>query len=326
MPQISIIIAMYNIEKYIAQCLNSCINQQGVALEEYEIIVVNDGATDNSLEVAEDVLAGISNARIVTRINGGLSEARNTGLNEAYGEYVWFVDGDDIIAPNAIAILLKNIRESHSDTYLCNYSLYDGNTILNTSHFSKEYSGMSGREIHNNHCCILPMMAWLSINRREFLLLNNLKFYPHILHEDFEFSIRAHHMANSIMIVDDALYLYRVDRAGSIMQQKQKDNSKSIKSYFTIIDSWRLFFYEQKEINTLFYKTICGSWASLLFRMIYGGEQDESTKALIKERWFNCILCLMKGTIKQKCMAVGILLTPNLLLKRFFGRKKTKFI
>lgn len=164
---------MYNIEKYIAQCLHSCIDQQGVAIKEYEIIVVNDGATDNSLEVAENVLAGISNARIVTRINGGLSEARNTGLNEAHGEYVWFVDGDDIITPNAIAILLKNIRESHSDTYLCNYSLYDGNTILNTSHFSKEYSGMSGREIHNNHCCILPMMAWLSINRREFLLLSN---------------------------------------------------------------------------------------------------------------------------------------------------------
>lgn len=60
--------------------------------------------------------------------------------------------------------------------------------------------------------------------------------------------------------------------------------------------------------------------------MIYGGEQDESTKALIKERWFNCILYLMKGNIKQKCMAVGILLIPNLVLNKFFGNKKIKFI
>ena len=95
MPKVSIIIAMYNIEEYIAYCINSCVNQIDVDPEDYEIIIVNDGATDRSLDVALDAIKGVSNARIITRQNGGLSAARNTGIENAKGKYLWFVDGDD---------------------------------------------------------------------------------------------------------------------------------------------------------------------------------------------------------------------------------------
>ena len=130
MPKVSIIIAMYNIQKYIAYCINSCVNQIGTNPEDYEIIIVNDGSTDNSLNVALDAIKGVSNARVVTRHNGGLSAARNTGLENAHGEYVWFVDGDDAIASNALSVLLFNIEKYVSDAYLINFSTFDGEKQL----------------------------------------------------------------------------------------------------------------------------------------------------------------------------------------------------
>ena len=114
MPKISIIIAMYNIEDYIAKCLTTCLTQEKVSSKDYEIIVVNDGSTDNSLGIATEILLNIPNARIITRENGGLSEARNTGLEYANGEYVWFIDGDDAISPKAVSTLLYNIDKKLS--------------------------------------------------------------------------------------------------------------------------------------------------------------------------------------------------------------------
>lgn len=326
MTKLSIVIAMYNIEEYIASCLQSCLNQEGVSPIDYEVIVVNDGATDNSLQVAEATLKGVSNARIVTRRNGGLSEARNTGLLESNGDYVWFVDGDDMIDKNAISNLLKYISQSKADIYLCNCSTYDGERILKSSHFPSDYSGMSGRQIHNEFRQILPMMAWLSICRRDFLIQNQLKFYPRILHEDLEFSIRAHHLAQSIVCVEEALYLYRVGRIGSIMQQNSRDNSKSIKSYFTILESWKAFFSAISEVNTPFYRDLCAIWASLFFRLMYSGKQDIPTKKQIKERYLNCVMLLLKGELRKKILGIGILLLPDFLLRKFLGNNEVVYI
>ena len=99
--KLSLIIPMYNVELYIEKCLNSCINQD-LSADEYEIIIVNDGSKDNSLSIAESIAQKHNNVRIITQTNGGLSSARNTGLINSRGEYIWFIDSDDWIEPNVL--------------------------------------------------------------------------------------------------------------------------------------------------------------------------------------------------------------------------------
>lgn len=110
--KLSIIVPMYNVEKYIQRCLFSIINNKGF-LENCELIVVNDGTKDNSESIARKIIEGLPNAQIIAQENRGLSAARNTGLSRAKGEYIWFIDSDDWIELNAIAVLLALIPQHY---------------------------------------------------------------------------------------------------------------------------------------------------------------------------------------------------------------------
>ena len=99
--KISLIVPVYNVEKYIEKCLLSCLKQD-IPQSDYEIIVVNDGSPDSSLAIAERIAAAATNIIIVSQKNGGLSAARNTGLKIAKGDYIWFIDSDDTIKENCL--------------------------------------------------------------------------------------------------------------------------------------------------------------------------------------------------------------------------------
>ena len=106
----SIIVPIYNIELYVDKCINSILNQ---TYSNFEIIAVNDGSTDNSIKVLESI--NDSRLSIFTKINGGLSSARNYGLKKATGDYIWFLDGDDYIENNSLEILEKIISKEQSE-------------------------------------------------------------------------------------------------------------------------------------------------------------------------------------------------------------------
>lgn len=105
-PKISVIIPVYNVEKYIRQCLESVINQ---TYKNLEIIIVNDGTKDNSMKIVEEYLSD-ERIKIINKENGGLSSARNRGMEEATGEYIYFLDSDDWIELNTIEILVENSK------------------------------------------------------------------------------------------------------------------------------------------------------------------------------------------------------------------------
>ena len=103
------------------------------------------------------------------------------------------------------------------------------------------------------------MMAWLTIYKADVLRSNAITFMPGIIHEDFEFSIRAHHVSSSIVFIKEVLYLYRVDREGSIMSQARKDNTKSLLSLVAIADSFKAFF---KDVDNAFLRRLYGICAA----------------------------------------------------------------
>lgn len=314
--KLTIIIAMYNIEKYIAECVKSCRDQEKVSTDDYEVIIVNDGSTDSSLNIANEEIKNSSNMRIVSRPNGGLSEARNTGLKEAQGEYIWFVDGDDKITPQSVFTIVSAISKSKCDAYIINFSTFEDKAIIDTSHFNNNFKIISGKEYHNHQLRILPMMAWLTIYKKNILQDNDLLFYPGILHEDKEFSIRAHHCCSSIAFIEQSLYHYRIARAESIMNETRKDNTKSLVSEIKIIDSFQHFF---KDEDTQFTRLVFGMCATSFFIRRYDNafSKNKTTKSLINSNKKKLYKIMWRSKQwKRRLLLTFIVIMPPFIIKR----------
>lgn len=204
----SIVVPVYNVEKYIKRCLDSIINQEGVSHSEYEIIVVDDGSPDNSGQIAEKLLKDIPNSKVIHQSNMGLSEARNNGFKVAKGEYVWFIDSDDWIEPNSLKTLLNYILLYNDvDVYMIkawmNYS--KGNKELQQDKFPFEDKGIqSGVDVFLTHSW--QTCAQFYIFRREFLVSECLRFMQGIYHEDNEFTPRMLCKSKSIIQLNEILY------------------------------------------------------------------------------------------------------------------------
>ena len=320
--KISIIIAMYNIESYIAECIESCINSTRVTELDYEIIIVNDGSSDKSEIIAKRYAERHNNLRIINKKNGGLSDARNTGLQHAKGRYIWFIDGDDKISPDAISTIIENINRYSCDAYIINFQTFNNNGIQETSHFKYYDIPLSGKELHCKNRYILPQMAWLSIYKRHFLLNYNLTFFKGIIHEDWEFSIRAHHLCSSILFINKPLYLYRLDNATSIIAQSLKDNTPSLIAYSKIIPSLDIFFKRLGEKNSWFSKYVLAICASNFFKLIYSESLhlNKETSLLLKRRWRYYRYMAESLSFKRIVFLIFIIITPKQVIKKFFLR------
>lgn len=233
MLKLSIIIPVYNVEPYLARCLDSCL-KQNIPADEYEIIVVNDGSTDHSVAIVESYIQRFPNVRLVNRDNGGLSAARNTGLKEAKGEYVWFVDSDDWIEPNVLKGLLDRAYRDKLDVLCFNLQL-----VFPNGHFEPYI--ISVKEIRCVYqgtdfiCKVgMPPAAWAALYRREYLQKHSLRFYEGILHEDQEFTPRAYCLAERIAFFDQVVYNYN-QREGGIMKSRQTE--RKCKDLLTVADS-----------------------------------------------------------------------------------------
>lgn len=134
--KLSLVIPMYNVELYIERCLNSCINQN-LSPNEYEIIVINDGSKDNSLSIVEKIVQKYTNIHVISQINGGLSSARNTGLKNARGKYIWFIDSDDWIEPNVLKTLYDAASQNDVDILRFAWNVVDEKIIYILIHLTQ---------------------------------------------------------------------------------------------------------------------------------------------------------------------------------------------
>lgn len=241
--KLSIIIPVYNVEQYVGKCIESCLNQD-LPKDEYEIIVVNDGSPDNSVQIVEQYIKPENNVRLVHRENGGLSAARNTGIREAKGDYIWFVDSDDWIEPNVTANLVRHAFEKELDVLCFNYQYVylDGSIKCCAIPCEEEERVYDGFQFIQS-VGVRPA-AWVALYRRDHLQKWNLEFYEGILHEDQEFTPRAYALAKRIAFVDEIGYNY-YQREGSIMRSCR--NEKRCRDLLTVADS--LYKFAQKYMK-----------------------------------------------------------------------------
>ena len=214
--KISLVIPVYNVEKYLARCLDSCLHQD-LAADEYEIIVVNDGSPDGSKEIAEKYASEYASIKLYNQENGGLSVARNNGLEKTQGDYVWFVDSDDWIEENCLASIVEKMDTLNLDMLQIGYmEAYDDGTLKNSERGLFE-GCMTGCEALKAQ--YIPAPAQFTIYRRSFLERFTLRFYPRIYHEDAEFKPRALFFAQRFASLDKHVYYYYQRPNGSIMSQ-----------------------------------------------------------------------------------------------------------
>ena len=226
---VSIIIPVYNVAEYIEKCLYSVIRQK---TDNIECILVDDCGTDNSIAIAEEIINQY-NGPISFKVlhhghNRGLSAARNTGIDVATGEYLFFLDSDDEIASNAIEVLLSETQE-HPDVEVIIGNMYsephDDYYELKLDYYPYKITG--NHRIRNSffrNQSLIPVMACNKLIRRDFILKNNLFFKEGIIHEDELWIFYVINCVNSILLIDNYTYI-RYKRPQSITTTSSQQNS-----------------------------------------------------------------------------------------------------
>ncbi|AQR96992.1 glycosyltransferase [Clostridium saccharoperbutylacetonicum] len=217
---ISVIVPIYNTSKYLNSCIDSLVKQ---TLNEFEIILINDGSTDNSIEIAENYCRNYENIRLINQKNSGQSVARNKGIKEAKGDYIYFIDSDDIIDKNLLKTCYEKIKDKNLEMvmfgykYLCEEGVdehLNSKEIINSCIPSDKI--LNGKEIFVKDIYIRNTLAsaCTQLYKKDFLIQNNLYFEENIFYEDVEFIPRALIACKKIMYINKPLYIYR-RRVGS---------------------------------------------------------------------------------------------------------------
>lgn len=237
--KVSVIIPVYNVEQYLEQCVDSVINN---TLKEIEIICVDDGSTDNSPQILKNFAQKDKRIKIVTKENGGLSSARNAGLNAAGGKYILFLDSDDYIEPFALEYLYCEAVAADLDQLFFSAKLFydEGYTpsVKMPDYTRKgDYSGvMSGREMF----CLMSEnaefkpSACLQLIKRKLLEDNAIRFIEGILYEDNPFTINCLFLSKRVKYENIAFYNRRM-RGNSIVTGTSA--LKSSLNYFYVLEN-----------------------------------------------------------------------------------------
>lgn len=227
--KLSIIVPVYNVEQYIRKTLDS-IFSQNTDDDYFEVIIVNDGSSDNSMKVVCEFVERHKNIVVINQTNKGLSSARNVGIKAAKGDYVWFVDSDDWIENKSINYILELVNERIADVFVFGISEYDEesgdlvkNRILMDGAISVETDLLGCLK---NNIEITPMQIY--VIRLDFIKENNLMFVENILHEDMEFAPRMLVNANKIVIDSHCIYCYLKRSSGSITSSAAMFNKRIV--------------------------------------------------------------------------------------------------
>jgi glycosyltransferase involved in cell wall biosynthesis len=202
---ISIIVPIYNSEKYLGECLESILNQEYINLE---VILINDGSTDNSIDICNHYKGVDNRVVVVDVVNSGVSAARNLGIRIATGDYIGFVDSDDYINPNMFSTLMSKIE--HDDSDICVMAYYTINQ-KESEIFSKFINQIDGKEALRELLLLrFPSSLWAYLYKKEFIKNTNLDESIHFF-EDFAFNVNILSSVRNVSICYDKLYTYRIN-------------------------------------------------------------------------------------------------------------------
>lgn len=286
MKNLSIIVPVYNIESYIGKCLESINNE---LLEDCEVIIVDDGSNDNSYSIIEQYIKDKKDYILIRQKNAGLSGARNTGIKNAQGKYLLFVDGDDCIEKGAIESVRKIINKNTPDIIVNRHIEFDMVTeekypsadinwpdeVIEPLTFYDDFVNKKKNWIS----------AWNCIVARAFIEKYDIYFADGLLHEDELWVPMIFSKAKSLQINQSFVHLYRVNREGSIMK------STNIKRELDKLEICKMLHEVQEEkCRKIFAKRISAVMLSVLISVATG--YDEACFAVVRAKYYNSVFLL----------------------------------
>ena len=212
MIKLSIIVPVYNVEQYIRPCFESIFNQ-GLNDDEFEVIIINDGTKDKSMEMIEDIISQHTNITIINQENQGLSVARNNGIKAAKGEYILMPDSDDMLVEKSIPYLLQQALSSRADLVVADFIIVQDHSVNKTPQnicqdevttIEKTGERLFLEDLNPYQCYV-----WRTLFRRKFLLDNNIKFVPGIFYQDVPFTHECYLKAKRCIRTSQLLNIYR---------------------------------------------------------------------------------------------------------------------
>lgn len=252
MKKVSIIVPVYNVEKYIAKCLDSLVNQ---TLSDIEVIVVNDGSPDNSQTIIDDYVAKYPDIiKSYTKENGGQGSARNYGLKKATGEYIGYVDSDDYVRKDMFETLYNKATQEKLDIVICgNYVVYE-----NSAKQQVELNNYVIDDMHDN-----AYFGKIGVCNKIYkkTLVEKLEFRSKKWYEDLDFTVKAISLASRIGYVDEPLYYY-LYREGSTM------NNSNVNRNLDILDAFDQIKDNHKQKDIIEFLAIDNIFISAIVRVI----------------------------------------------------------
>ena len=285
MKKISVIVPVYNVEKYLVECIDSIINQTYTNLE---VLLIDDGSTDSSGDICERYASMDNRIKVIHQVNGGLGNARNAGLDNATGDYIMFADSDDFFTPNACEVMLNAIESKNADYVIGNYQYCTEesepweNPIFDIDKYRDFKLNIKD---YKNSFYIMNSSVCNKIFKTSFINEIGVRFEEGIPAEDAIFSTFCFIRTKEVYYISDVMYLYRQRREASSIS-----TSCSYKYFEGISKAYKLIYENFKENNELgFYRYFYAkSMTYILYKFIDSTllTEEEKITILAEMRWF----------------------------------------
>lgn len=273
--KVSVIVPVYNVEKFIDKCLNSLVKQ---SLKEIEIIVVNDGTKDNSQKIIDKYVKKYPDKiKSYIKENGGQGSARNYGLEKANGEYIGYVDSDDFVEKDMYKKLYNKAKENNYDIVVCgNYNVSEDYQNKNIDTFINNYN----TDLEN--IFFGKMAVWNKIYKRDILIKNKLEFKEKVWYEDLAFTLKAIMNSNSFAFIDEPLYDYLI-REGSTMNNSNVQRNLEILDAFNDILSYIQHNKKEEYFSKIEFLAIDHIYISAIVRVLKAEADDKVKRETINK-------------------------------------------
>lgn len=312
---VSVIVPVYNVEKYVRECIESLIHQ---TYKELEIILINDGSKDNSLDICKEYEKKDNRIKVIDKENQGVSVTRNLGIKKSNGKYIMFIDADDYIEKDTILNMVSAIQKNNSDIVLSKVKLLENGTFKETySYYNEdiEIKDEIKKELisslfYDNKNSKFSYVGgpFAKLISKEFIINNQIDFYTNLIYgEDLIFSLLLYINSESIYFLNQSNYIYRQNENSTM----NKFNINIIKYYINLINNISDIFeknnlkYEYgKEFNYFILKQIDKFLEFYFFRKENPQKYSELKKEyfdLIKKDEFNFAL---KNVEKEKLNSI----------------------
>ena len=283
--KISVIVPIYNVEKYLTECVESILNQ---TYKNIEIILVDDASPDNSGKIADDFAKKDNRVKVIHKPNGGLSDTRNAGMAIATGDYLMFVDSDDYLFPNSCEVLVNKIHNENADYVIANYiNCHESGALWEKPIFNLEKYKEFKLDIKDyaDSFFIMNSSACNKIFRTSFIKGLNLKFRVGLPAEDAIFTTYCFLKSKRVYYIPDIVYAYRQREAGTSIS-----TNCTIRYFNGISEAYKIIYEHFKENGELgFYRFFYAkSLTYMLYKFIDSTllTEEEKIEILSNMRWF----------------------------------------